>query len=75
MLEVAAYAHTIGYMLRQRLGARFDLLDISPSTLRLGRHLARNQGFSTEGVRCVAADFHELPYAHEQLDAVYICSA
>ena len=75
VLEVAAYAHTTGYMLDQRLGARTDLLDISPSTLRLGRRLARDRGLPTDGTRCVAGDFHELPYADAQFDVVYICSA
>jgi ubiquinone/menaquinone biosynthesis C-methylase UbiE len=62
-------------MLRERLGARTDLLDISPSTLRLGRRLAREQGFATDGTTCVAGDFHELPYEDEQFDVVYICSS
>jgi SAM-dependent methyltransferase len=75
ILEVASYAHTTGYMLHQRLRARTDLLDISPSTLRLGRRLAREQGLPTDGTRCVAGDFHELPYADAQFDGVYICSA
>jgi SAM-dependent methyltransferase len=75
ILEVAAYAHTTGYMLFDRLGARTDLLDISPSTLRLGRRLAAEQGLRTDGTTCVAGDFHDLPYADEQFDLVYICSA
>jgi SAM-dependent methyltransferase len=75
VLEVAAYAHITGYMLRGRLGARADLLDISPSTLRLGRRLAREQGLATDGTTCVAGDFHELPYEDDQFDVVYICSA
>ncbi len=75
ILEVAAYAHATGYMLFDRLGARTDLLDISPSTLRLGRRLAAQQGLPTEGTTCVAGDFHHLPYADEQFDFVYICSA
>ncbi|HEX6002446.1 MAG TPA: class I SAM-dependent methyltransferase [Burkholderiales bacterium] len=75
VLEIAAYAHTTGYMLHQRRGARTDLLDISPSTLRLGRRLAREQGLGTEGTRCIAGDFHDLPYDDDQFDLVYICSA
>ncbi len=75
VLEVAAYAHTTGYLLCQRLGARTDLLDISPSALRLGRRMAREQQLPVEGTRCVAADFHHLPYADDQFDLVYICSA
>ena len=75
VLEIAAYAHITGYMLRERLGARIELLDISPSTLRLGRRLARAQGFATDGTTCVAGDFHELPYENDQFDVVYICSA
>jgi ubiquinone/menaquinone biosynthesis C-methylase UbiE len=75
VLEIAAYAHITGYMLRERLGARTDLLDISPSTLRLGHRLAREQGFATDGTTCVAGDFHELPYEDDQFDVVYICSA
>ena len=75
ILEIAAYAHTTGYMLFDRLGARTDLLDISPSTLRLGRRIATEQGLRTDGTICVAGDFHDLPYADEQFDLVYICSA
>jgi hypothetical protein len=75
ILEVAAYAHTTGYMLYDRLGTRTDLLDISPSTLRLGRKLAAQQGLPIEGTTCVAGDFHDLPYADGQFDLVYICSA
>jgi len=75
VLEIAAYAHITGYMLHERLGARVDLLDISPSTLRLGRRLARDRGFATDGTTCVAGDFHELPYEDDQFDVVYICSA
>ena len=75
VLEIAAYAHITGYMLHQRLGARTDLLDISPSTLRLGRRLAREQGFATDGTTCVAGDFHALPYEDDQFDLVYICSS
>lgn len=75
VLEVAAYAHTTGYMLHSRLGAHCDLLDISPSTLKLGRRMACEQGLPTEDTRCVAADFHDLPYADAQFDLVYICSS
>ena len=74
-LEVAAYAHTTGYLLYQRLGVHTDLLDISPSTLRLGRRLARDQNLPLEGTTCVAGDFHHLPYADDQFHLVYICSA
>jgi len=74
-LEVAAYAHTTGYLLYQRLGIRTDLFDISPSTLRLGRRLARERNLPIEGTTCVAGDFHQLPYADDQFDLVYICSA
>jgi SAM-dependent methyltransferase len=75
ILEVAAYAHTTGYMLNQRLGAMVDLFDISPCTLRLGRRLARERGLPIDGTTCVAGDFHDLPYADETFDFVYICSA
>lgn len=68
VLEIAAYAHTTGYMLYGRLGARTDLLDISPSTLKLGRRMARAQNLPTDGTRCVAADFHNLPYDDAQFD-------
>ena len=75
VLEVAAYAHTTGYMLNQRLGATVDLFDISPSTLRLGRRMARARGLPVDGTTCVAGDFHDLPYADDAFDFVYICSA
>jgi hypothetical protein len=75
VLEVAAYAHTTGYMLNQRLGAMVDLFDISPSTLRLGRRLARERALPVDGTTCVAGDFHDLPYADNTFGFVYICSA
>src|SRR5215475_11472195 len=54
ILEVAAYAHTTGYLLNQRLGAMVDLFDISPSTLRLGRRMAQARGLPVDGTTSVA---------------------
>jgi ubiquinone/menaquinone biosynthesis C-methylase UbiE len=75
ILEVAAYAHTTGYALAQRVGAHSTLLDISASTLKLGGQTARRQGLSAERTRLVAADFHALPFDDGQFHFVYICSA
>jgi SAM-dependent methyltransferase len=75
ILEVAAYAHTTGYELQQRLRSSVELFDISPSTLRLGEQLAGEQGIRVKGTKRTAGDFHELPYEDSQFDLVYICSA
>ncbi len=75
LLEVAAYAHTTGYSLAQKPGTRATLLDISASTLKLGRKNARRNGLPLDGTRLVAADFHQLPFEDAQFHLVYICSA
>ncbi|MDD5328816.1 MAG: class I SAM-dependent methyltransferase [Sulfuricella sp.] len=75
ILEVAAYAHTTGYVLAQRLEARSTLLDVSASTLKLGRQNARQQGLPLDRTRLIAADFHTLPFEDGQFHIVYICSA
>lgn len=75
ILEVAAYAHTTGYSLAQCLDARSTVLDISASTLKLGRETARQQKLSLDQTRLVAADFHALPFEDEQFHVVFICSA
>lgn len=75
ILEVAAYAHTTGYALAHRLEADSTLLDVSASTLRLGRKTARQQNLPLDRTRLVAADFHTLPFEDSQFHIVYICSA
>lgn len=75
ILEVAAYAHITGYALAHRLEALSTLLDVSASTLKLGRQTARQQNLSLGRTRLVAADFHTLPFEDGQFHIVYICSA
>lgn len=75
ILEVAAYAHTTGYSLAGDKGTRSTLLDVSASTLKLGRRNARRQGLPLDRTRPVAADFHHLPFDDAQFHLVYLCSA
>ncbi len=75
ILEVAAYAHTTGYALARRLGARPTLLDVSASTLKLGRKTAGQHDLPVDATHLVAADFHSLPFDDGQFHMVYICSA
>jgi len=70
ILEVAAYAHTTGYSLAA-LGNRVTLLDVSASTLKLGR----SHALAEDRTRLVAGDFHHLPFDDAQFHRVYICSA
>lgn len=75
ILEVAAYAHTTGYSLARRPGTHATLLDVSASTLKLGRKTALREGLPPDGTRLVAADFHQLPFEDAQFHLVYLCSA
>jgi len=74
-LEVAAYAHTTGYMLASQNGWESTITDISVETLALGVRHARDSGLPTESVRRVAVDFHQLPFSDASFDVVYISSA
>jgi len=74
-LEVAAYAHITGYMLSSQRGWQSTVSDISVETLALGAKHARSNGLATESVRRVAVDFHQLPFANDTFDVVYISSA
>jgi hypothetical protein len=77
MLEVGAYAHFSGDRLADERGADVTLLDMSPSTLRVGQSEARRAGLGGRGplVRRVAADFHELPFPDGVFDLVFIASS
>ncbi len=74
ILEVAAYAHTTGYMLRKELSADVTLLDISASTLKLGRRIAAVSK-DEQKPKLVAGDFHNLPFKDDTFDFVYISAA
>ncbi len=73
-LEVASYAHTTGYQLQQKYGCHVSLLDISASTLRLGRRLAGVTKRPNE-VRLIAADFHKLPFESDSFDLVFMSAS
>ena len=73
-LEVASYAHTTGYQLHQRYGCHVSLLDISASTLRLGRQLAGVTSHP-DAVRLIAADFHKLPFENDSFDLVFMSAS
>jgi len=77
ILEVGAYAHFTGYRLADERGADVTLLDMSPSTLRVGLQEALRAGAGARGpiVKRVAADFHELPFPDGVFDLVFIASA
>lgn len=72
LLEVGAYAHTTGYALSERHGIDVTLLDVSASTLRLGRDLAAP---TAARPLLVAGDFHRLPFEDESFDAVVVRSS
>lgn len=74
-LEVAAYAHTTGYMLASQHGWESTITDVSVETLALGARHARDAGMAINAVRRVAVDFHQLPFADASFDVVYISSA
>jgi len=74
ILEVGAYSHITGYMLQQKYQASVTLFDLSVSTLKLGRQVALSQHLD-ENVHLFAGDFHELPFADDFFDVVYIYSA
>ncbi len=75
VLEVAAYAHTTGYLLAQDIDAEVVLTDISVDTLSLGQLRAGPVLGSLSTVKRVAADFHDFPFVYGQFDIVYISSA
>lgn len=74
ILEVACYAHTTGYTLKEQFDAEVTLFELSASTLKLGRQLAGYDS-DTTNPRLVAGDFHDLPFEDNAFDLVYICSA
>ena len=73
-LEVASYAHTTGYQLQRKYGCHVSLLDISASTLRLGRELA-GVTKRPDAVRLIAADFHRLPFENDSFDLVFMSAS
>jgi ubiquinone/menaquinone biosynthesis C-methylase UbiE len=75
VLEVACYAHTTGYTLAQRLGARVTLFELSGHSLRLGKKLGQTSKDAQANPRLVMGDFHRLPFADNSFNLVYICSA
>jgi ubiquinone/menaquinone biosynthesis C-methylase UbiE len=74
VLEIACYAHTTGYRLRETRGARVTLFEISAKLLEQGRALA---GYppDSDNPRLVAGDFHDLPFEDQSFDFVLISSA
>jgi len=75
ILEVAAYAHTTGYLLAKQFDAEVVLTDISVDTLALGDQIAKSNSPKNTRVKRVAADFHDFPFTDGQFDVVYIASA
>jgi ubiquinone/menaquinone biosynthesis C-methylase UbiE len=75
ILEIACYAHTTGYTLAQRLGAKVTLFELSQHSLRLGKKLGESSGTGEANPRLVMGDFHRLPFADNSFNVVYICSA
>ena len=74
-LEVAAYAHITGYLLAQQHGWNITLSDISVETLAIGERQAQLSGLSSDQVRRIASDFHDLPFPDGAFEIVYIASA
>lgn len=75
ILEVACYAHTTGYALAQRLGARVTLFELSRHSLRLGQKLGETPGAAPDNPRRVTGDFHSLPFDDASFNVAFICSA
>jgi ubiquinone/menaquinone biosynthesis C-methylase UbiE len=75
ILEVAAYAHTTGYMLANKFNTEVTLSDISIDTLALGRDIAIESNLDNDKVTRIASDFHDLPFTDNYFDLVYIASA
>jgi ubiquinone/menaquinone biosynthesis C-methylase UbiE len=75
ILEVACYAHTSGYALAQSLGAQVTLFELSAHSLRLGKELGKLSAEAPNPPRLVMGDFHNLPFADNTFNVVYICSA
>ena len=77
ILEIGAYAHFTGYLLQKNHGAEVTLLDISPSTLTLGRKIATEKGLFTGGnnPHLVVNDFKQLFFNDKTFDVVFICSS
>lgn len=72
ILEIGSYAHSTGYQLQKKYNAEVTLFDLSESTLRLGRDRV---GVKNDSVELVAGDFHDLPFASDYFDVVYIFAA
>ena len=74
ILEVGAYCHYSMHKLADQLKCEAVATDITPISLRAGRALARDKGYSASAT-LVSCDFHDLPFADGAFDFVYIASA
>lgn len=74
ILEVGAYAHSSSLIAAARLGGEAWAHDISPDSLRVGKHVGRELQINEQLVS-VAGDFHDLPFEDNMFDIVFIASA
>lgn len=73
-LEIASYRHVIGYRLAKEMGFDATQFDISYDDLEEGRKLALRAGYGDACTR-VAGDFHDLPFADNFFDFVFISAS
>ena len=73
-LELGAYCHYTADVIARDFDAEVAVSDISPHALRAGRLAAREAGIN-KTTTMVAADFHDLPFAENYFDTVFIASA
>lgn len=74
ILELGAYAHFSSQIAAHRSGGSSVSHDISAASVAEGQKRARDYGCG-DGHTCVAGDFHDLPFADDSFDIVFIASA
>lgn len=74
LLEVGAYRHYTGHLLASERGAEYFATDIAAAALRDGRAQALANGVQP-AAQLVVADFHDLPFATDYFDAVFVAAS
>lgn len=74
ILEVGAYRHYTAHLLAAERGCEAVVTDIAATSLRDGTALANAAGLQGK-VTMAVADFHDLPFADNYFDVVFVASA
>ncbi len=74
VLEVGAYRHFTGHMLRAARGCEYVASDLSAAALRDGRAQATREGIAATAT-LVASDFHDLPLSSGCFDVVFVANS